>query len=283
MSIVVFGERPVVDIVLEVTSIPRPGDKALVRGERVVPGGVAENTAHALGLLGAAVTYVGCASDGALEQIALASLADVGVEVISLDQLSGPGVVCYVTVAADASRTVLVRLPDDRDRIIAGYADALATLAPRRFQLGYVGVLSEPALAAWPVMASMCDQVAVTIEADEVDVSLATRELAPGTVVFCAEESLSPELVALVDARGIHLVVTCGSAGGYLLRRNEPRLDYAAVTSDHPVVDTTGAGDAFAAGVLAGLAAGADWPAALQQGATIARRTVEARGPRAPR
>ncbi len=281
MSVAVFGERPVVDIVLEVGAIPRPGDKALVRGERIVPGGVAENTAYALGRLGVPTTYIGCGSDGSLEQTALASLREAGVEVVTLEGLSGPGVVCYVTVARDGSRTVLVRLPDDRDRIVAGYVTAVAALAPRRFALGYAGVLSGPVLNAWPVLGSLCDRIAVGYEADEVDVTLATVDLAPGTIVFCAEESYGAELGALVDTHGVDLIVTCGSRGGYLLRRGEPRLDYAAVGGDGPVVDTTGAGDAFAAGVLAGLARGAAWPECLALGARTARRTVEAHGPRA--
>ena len=40
------------------------------------------------------------------------------------------------------------------------------------------------------------------------------------------------------------------------------------------VVDSTGAGDAFAAGVLAALLDGADVPAALARGADLAARAI---------
>jgi sugar/nucleoside kinase (ribokinase family) len=278
-DVVVFGERPVVDIVLDVNAIPRPGDKALVRAERVVPGGVAENTAATLGRLGVRTTYVGCGSAGALEQIALDSLRAAGVDVVTLDGLDGPGVVCYVTVGADASRTVLVRLPDDRDRIVAGYGPALAGLAPKVYGIGYLGVLSAPVIEAWDSVTSLCDRLVCAVEAD-VDADLASMTFPAGTVVLCAEESLSDALERLVETSGIDLVVTCGSRGGRLLRRGQAELAYDAASGDAPVVDTTGAGDAFAAGLIAGMAGGRPWEDCLDWGAQVARAAVESYGPR---
>jgi sugar/nucleoside kinase (ribokinase family) len=48
------------------------------------------------------------------------------------------------------------------------------------------------------------------------------------------------------------------------------------------IVDTTGAGDLFAAGVLAGLARGRDLPTALRMGSIAAGRIITETGPRLP-
>jgi sugar/nucleoside kinase (ribokinase family) len=47
-----------------------------------------------------------------------------------------------------------------------------------------------------------------------------------------------------------------------------------------PIVDTTGAGDAFAAGVFAGLVRGADLPRALRMGSIVAGEIITRIGPR---
>ncbi|RZS89371.1 sugar/nucleoside kinase (ribokinase family) [Motilibacter rhizosphaerae] len=73
------------------------------------------------------------------------------------------------------------------------------------------------------------------------------------------------------------VVVTCGAdgavayAGGRLHWTRAPRAE---------VVDTTGAGDAYTAGLLAARLGGADWPEAMDAGAALAARAVAAVGAR---
>ena len=72
------------------------------------------------------------------------------------------------------------------------------------------------------------------------------------------------------------LIVTLGAAGSVALTTADV-VECAAVPADQ-VVDTTGAGDAFAAGFLSRFCHGADLPEAMQHGATVAAAVVAQHG-----
>ena len=87
-----------------------------------------------------------------------------------------------------------------------------------------------------------------------------------------------PERAALALARGGREVVVTLGAGGALWSEGERVLRAPAVAAQ--VVDTTGAGDAFAAGLLAARAGGAGPAEQLAAGCALAARAVAARGAR---
>ncbi|MFM7087370.1 MAG: PfkB family carbohydrate kinase [Cyanobium sp.] len=70
-------------------------------------------------------------------------------------------------------------------------------------------------------------------------------------------------------------IATAGGAGG----RVDPGGRFAAPQRQRPVQDTYGAGDSFAAGVTAGLAAGWDLAAALSLGGHCGAACLDGRGP----
>jgi ribokinase len=70
-----------------------------------------------------------------------------------------------------------------------------------------------------------------------------------------------------------------GDAGG--LHFETDARAFTAWTARGTAVDTTGAGDAFAGGVLAGRLLGDPWPRALQRGVVASSFAIEAWGPRA--
>ena len=90
-----------------------------------------------------------------------------------------------------------------------------------------------------------------------------------------------PERAALALARGSgarrEVVVTCGARGALWSDGDRVVRAPAAATE---VVDTTGAGDAFAAGLLAARAGGAEPAEQLAAGCTLAARAVGVRGAR---
>jgi len=80
--------------------------------------------------------------------------------------------------------------------------------------------------------------------------------------------------LASLHERGVqHVAVTLGARGALLSSAGgEPiELPAPAVT----IVDVTGAGDAFAAGVCAGLYRGDDWPSACRHGLALAGRVLQ--------
>jgi sugar/nucleoside kinase (ribokinase family) len=74
------------------------------------------------------------------------------------------------------------------------------------------------------------------------------------------------------------VVVKLGAQGALVRARDGSQARVAALPVE--VVDTTGAGDSFAAGLLPAWRAGAGWPAALEAGARLAARCVAQVGAR---
>jgi len=73
-----------------------------------------------------------------------------------------------------------------------------------------------------------------------------------------------------------HLITTRGEQGSGLL--TDRGLDQVPAVPPGRVLDPTGAGDAYRAGLLKGLARGLGWPAAARMGAVLASFSVEQQG-----
>ena len=77
-----------------------------------------------------------------------------------------------------------------------------------------------------------------------------------------------------LHARGVeHIAVTLGAGGVRCSSRGTPAVALGAPTVQ--VVEVTGAGDAFAAGVCAALFKGEDWLSACRQGIALAARALQ--------
>jgi adenosine kinase len=84
-----------------------------------------------------------------------------------------------------------------------------------------------------------------------------------------------------LDASGIlnltpHLIITRGEQGSLL--QTAGGLDTIPAVPVRQVLDPTGAGDAYRAGLLKGLVLGLDWPEAARLGAVLASFSVEQQG-----
>jgi sugar/nucleoside kinase (ribokinase family) len=98
------------------------------------------------------------------------------------------------------------------------------------------------------------------------NIDIAFFGLSPG------DEKTIDRIAAVAAKYGKLFVVTLGASGSRAFAGNR-RFDCSAVPVDN-VVDTTGAGDAFAAGFLASYCHGPDIPAAMQNGAKLASTVV---------
>ena len=90
------------------------------------------------------------------------------------------------------------------------------------------------------------------------------------------DHKLIPALSALADRAHKLFVVTLGAAGSMAIAGHE-KFEQAAIPVDR-IVDTTGAGDAFAAAFLANFMQGADVPSCLHRGAVLAARVIQQMG-----
>jgi sugar/nucleoside kinase (ribokinase family) len=84
---------------------------------------------------------------------------------------------------------------------------------------------------------------------------------------------------ALARATGAEVVVTCGAAGA--VRSAGGETEHAAA-APQAVVDSTGAGDAFAAGLIAARVRGADPATALAAANALAAKALASPGGRPP-
>jgi ribokinase len=220
---------------------------------RVAPGGQAANVAAWVAALGGAARFVGKRARDPAGHILATALAERGVEVVGPEVESGTGTVVSLADAA-GRRTMLT------DRGVAPdlRADELdpSWLRCDVLHLPAYSVVRSPVGEAAVVAARLARDSGARVTVDLSGTS-AIRELgAPRlrallgevgpAVVFGNED----EIALVGDVEAPVVVVKRGPRGCSLRHADGRSEDVAAVPTE--VVDTTGAGDAFAAGFLVG-------------------------------
>ncbi len=265
------------DLVVTLRAAPRAGETVL--GEALVAshGGKGSNQAVAAARLGAAVRFVGRAGADAAGAAARALWAAEGIDarVAAAPEGVPTGTAVVLVEASGENRIVVVSGANASldAAAVRAWADAPGDVAV------VLGQLEVPAAA--------------TLEAFRMAPSGALRVLnaapAPGAVpdaLLGATDLLlvnAGEAGALGGAGtlvarwpGLTVVVTLGAEGARCLRAGTPTLDVPSPAVR--VVDTTGAGDAFAGALVARLAAGAALPEALRYAAVAGALACTAPG-----
>lgn len=115
-------------------------------------------------------------------------------------------------------------------------------------------------------------------------VKLNDEELAVAAGLFGFED-LPPEGQAMALQQHFsleQLLVTCGAAGSWLLTARQQILKAAPTGSTHPIIDTVGAGDAFAAVFMLGLLHQWEAPTTLHRAGEYAAAICSRRGAAPP-
>jgi ribokinase len=275
MRIVVLGDV-MTDVVAAVAGpLARASDtRARVR---FTGGGAAANVAAWLAHSGTPVALVARVGDDERGRAAVAELRAAGVEVRAEVDAGRPTGCCVVIVEPDGERTMLpdpgandaaVHVPDDLlaagDHLhVSGYAllrdasrpGALDALARARA----AGMTTSVDASSWALLGpGALDGVRVDLLRANEDETAALAD--PGALAGEVVVTLGPRGATWTDGRTVERVEA---------------LPVAAV-------DTTGAGDAFTAGLLAARASGAAPREALGAGCGLAARAVAAPGARPP-
>jgi sugar/nucleoside kinase (ribokinase family) len=229
--------------------------KQRLRDFRLEPGGQMATAALGCARLGLRTRYVGAFGDDEWSQRAREPLDAAGVDVVAVDHRGVPGRVAIILVDAAGDRTVLER----RDVGLDVPAEALtpARLATARVLLADA---TQPAatqralrLARDAGTISVCDVDTVSDEAEDI---LTAVDVVVVPAPFVAAWSGTPDLRAGLTRLAAHcrqavvVVATCGPEGSVALCSGE-FMSTQGLAVD--VVDTTGAGDAFRAGLVAAL------------------------------
>ena len=220
-----------------------------------MPGGEAFNTATALAGWGVDVLLTGTALGGDAESDRLRHLLDthpLGLPRDFIPNLADAVTpVCTVTVAPDGERTMRGR----------GYAQALAPppLPDAILQNRPIYIcdpnLGQPAIDAALRAAELCCPVIAMDFAASLSVASVSH------IVVTSREMLAKQGLTETPAKvGERLrregaqtaIITLGAEGGLIFDRDEGNFSFAAYALPD-IVDTTGAGDAFRAGLAFGL------------------------------
>ena len=255
---------------------------------RLTGGGAAANVACWLVAAGARATFVGRAGDDVLGRQAVSDLAAAGVDTRVAVDPERPTGTCLVLVAPDGERTMV---PDPGANAGSdGAAPDLPHTADALYVSGYalLGAGSRPSAVeamrvarqrGWPIVVDAAS--AAPLSADpgfldrlgrdvlllaNTDEALVLTELDDAAA---AAQSLALRIGAAIVKRGAAGAVWSDGSGV----RSVP-----AAPAD--VVDTTGAGDAFAAGFLAARLDGAEVGTALVAAAALGARAVARVGAR---
>jgi sugar/nucleoside kinase (ribokinase family) len=241
------------DVIVRLEQPLAPGDD--VRAQtRTGAGGQAANVAAWASSLGTSSRCIAKRGDDATGELVARELAGHGVELV------GP-------VAAGATGVVVSVVGNDGDRSMASDRGVAPSLAPDELDAAWLACdvlhLSGYALLREPV--SNAALLAARLARDHgarisVDVATWTEIRAYGPVRFRELlDTIAPDVLFATEAEwemlgGAYLTAPTGvikrGARGCIVVTEDARLDLAPVEAE--VVDTTGAGDALAAGFLIG-------------------------------
>jgi ribokinase len=285
LDVVVLGGAAV-DWVAEVETLPPRDGLALAHSYRCYPGGSAANVAVGLARLGFRTGFVGKLGDDENGQFLRQAFDTEGVDTTALRVAPGqPTATCFVGLDAQG------------DRMVFSLPGASLLEEPAELDLWYVGqgrvLYIGPAYTAVAVAASAAAHAAgaLVIYAPSgawgrdglaglrpilkgADLLLVSQ---PEAMALSGQATPQAALGTLVET-GVAAVVETLGAQGVLVHSGG---DTHHLTS-FPVSpqDTTGAGDAFAAGLIAGYLEGRDWLAAAQLGNAVAALKIQQMGAR---
>ncbi len=263
---------------------PRLGETILGNSFALGPGGKGSNQAVAAGRLGADVHFISKLGADAFGEMARATWAEAGVAAhVTRDPASYTGA-AYIFVEEASGNNAIIIAPGAAATISPADIDAEAALirgagvfvtqleqplaaAARALLIAHkAGVTTilnpAPAQALGDDILSLCSYVTPNeTEAEEIT----------GIPVATVEDAKAAAAAFL--ARGVQGVVITLGARGALLHSAE-RTELVPVVSAGPVVETTGAGDAFNGGFATALARGMDPVAAVRFGCAVAGISV---------
>jgi sugar/nucleoside kinase (ribokinase family) len=263
---------------------------------REVSGGSAGNTAAGIAMLGAKAGFIGQVADDELGDVYAHDINAVGVEFATprRPRTEAPTARCLVLVTPDAQRTMNTFLGAAQNLTVDALDEAQVKGAAILYLEGYLWDPERPRLAmvkaidlahaagrkvAFTLSDTFCvdrhrDGFLQLLDEGRVDILFANE----AEVRALTGEAELDAAVAAAAAK-VPLLIITRSEHGALAVEHGRRVEIPAEPVAK-VVDTTGAGDLFAAGFLTGLAHGRPLEESLRMGAIAAAEVISHYGAR---
>jgi sugar/nucleoside kinase (ribokinase family) len=255
-----------VDVMIEVDRLPTRDGKVNGAVKQKAAGGMAGNVAAGLARLGSRVRVLGRIGDDADGAFAVESLEKVGVDTSYVARLNGVATFSCISLLTPDGEKSLVKLMTSAYRPDADDVTEAALNGVRHLHLTSIG---DPALCRRVVEAARSLGATASLDIERADCpedpAVLLDAIKGFDLIFCNAESrafvdaaLERPLAGLVTT----LVTTLG-ADGAQVETAEMRITSPGFTPK--ILDTTGAGDCFAAAFLhSRLGAKLDWRDALR-------------------
>lgn len=259
-----------------------------------IAGGSAANTMFGIGALGLRAAYLGNVADDGVGKRISAGMAEGGVDFSSKPKITGP-----------ASGRCLIAVTPDGERSMSTFLGTSCLFTPKDIVKSKVESAScvylegylfdtEPAKAAFVKVAEIARAAGRTVSLtlsdsfcvdrhrasfrhlvdNHVDILFANND---EILSLYETDSLDKALDELTNTKTV-ACVTRGEKGSII--QDSQRRYHVKAYPVNKVVDTTGAGDQYAAGVLAGRAMGLDWADAGHLGSLAAAEVISHYGAR---
>lgn len=259
-DVVGFGTNAV-DFLIEVPSYPQFNSKIELSNYTQLAGGEAASTMVGLQRLGLSTAYAGRFGDDPAAEIGIRSLEDEGVDTSFAERIGGAATQIAFIIVDEASgeRTVIWK----RDKKLAYSTQDAPLDAARQCRVLHV---TPHDTAACIAMARAAREAGAYVSIDIDNIFDGIDQLLPLVDIFASSAdfperltgiaSLESSLSELSKTYGFKVAcATLGESGSILLTNGEfIRTEGFAVPGG--CVDTTGAGDAFRAGLLFGILSG---------------------------
>jgi sugar/nucleoside kinase (ribokinase family) len=262
---------------------------------REMSGGSAANSMAGIAAMGGSAAFVGQVAEDQLGMIFEHDMHALGVRFDTPPLVDGPPTGrCLILVTADGQRTMNTAPGASHELDVSALDEALIASARILYLEGYLWGPEKPRKAmlravdiahaaerevAFTLSESVCiagrrEGFAAMIDGGGIDLLFANQDEVLQLTGRADPDSALTELAAKVKT----LVVTRGADGATAIAHGERISIPAAPVAK--VVDTTGAGDLFAAGFLAGRARGASLERCLWTGALAAGEVIQHYGAR---
>jgi ribokinase len=270
--IVVLGSLNV-DLVANVSHLPRPGETVMAESLQTFPGGKGANQAAAAARLGGTVAIVGRVGTDAFGTLLLESLERDGVNVsgVARDEAAPTGT-ALILVDPNGENVITVAAGANASLGADEVRRALAALDPAGLLVLQLEI--PPPMARAAIEGARRKHVRILLNAAPagrldpsllagLDILVVNEPETAALVGRPVDDTRSAEYAAVeLHQRGVHLaVVTLGAAGSvFCLNGSAERVDPFTVSA----VDSTAAGDAFVGALAVALSDGVAVPRALR-------------------